>query len=352
MAYYQGLKYQEIADALDIPLGTVKSRLHAALVKLHEAWDDRVPAPSRGGRGRLTDGRTAVEENLLGHLLKANDPATQRAVEQRLASDPAAVRDLARLRAALAPLEADRAEADPPADLWVRTLAARGRAHRRHRGARPPRGGGPDRGRDPRAAAVAGRPPRRRRPDHPGPAGRARADCRRPGGGTWWPSSACPCRSWPWCCRPSCTSAEKSRQLACQNAMRQVLPGGRRVHGHERRASSRGCADGQPAARPRRRPEAGRVPARRTSGSPARRPRRTRPPRSPWRPTRTRSGSGTRRGQLRGLDRGPRQRPDADPGRRPGPAGGDGRARSTTAAGRTCCSPAATSGSARRPPSG
>ena len=39
----------EIADALDIPLGTVKSRLHAALVKLHEAWDDRVPAPSRGG---------------------------------------------------------------------------------------------------------------------------------------------------------------------------------------------------------------------------------------------------------------------------------------------------------------
>jgi RNA polymerase sigma-70 factor (ECF subfamily) len=38
LAYYQGLKYQEIADALEIPLGTVKSRLHAALTKLHEAW--------------------------------------------------------------------------------------------------------------------------------------------------------------------------------------------------------------------------------------------------------------------------------------------------------------------------
>jgi RNA polymerase sigma-70 factor (ECF subfamily) len=38
LVYFQGLKYQEAADALSIPLGTVKSRLHAAVLKLHEAW--------------------------------------------------------------------------------------------------------------------------------------------------------------------------------------------------------------------------------------------------------------------------------------------------------------------------
>jgi len=38
LGYYQGLKYQEIADVLDIPLGTVKSRLHTALKRLQETW--------------------------------------------------------------------------------------------------------------------------------------------------------------------------------------------------------------------------------------------------------------------------------------------------------------------------
>jgi len=44
LAYYQGLKYREIADIMGIPVGTVKSRLHAALTKLNEAWTAQ-PSP-------------------------------------------------------------------------------------------------------------------------------------------------------------------------------------------------------------------------------------------------------------------------------------------------------------------
>ena len=36
LAYHQDLKYREIAEILKIPVGTVKSRLHAALSKLQE----------------------------------------------------------------------------------------------------------------------------------------------------------------------------------------------------------------------------------------------------------------------------------------------------------------------------
>ncbi len=38
LVYFQGLKYREVAEVLDVPVGTVKSRLNSAISKLAEAW--------------------------------------------------------------------------------------------------------------------------------------------------------------------------------------------------------------------------------------------------------------------------------------------------------------------------
>jgi RNA polymerase sigma-70 factor (ECF subfamily) len=43
LAYFQQLSYAQIADELDIPLGTVKSRLHAAVAAFAKAWRDQHP---------------------------------------------------------------------------------------------------------------------------------------------------------------------------------------------------------------------------------------------------------------------------------------------------------------------
>ena len=45
LVYYQGLKYREAADVLGIPVGTVKSRLHAAVQRLGLLWDETHAPP-------------------------------------------------------------------------------------------------------------------------------------------------------------------------------------------------------------------------------------------------------------------------------------------------------------------
>jgi RNA polymerase sigma-70 factor (ECF subfamily) len=41
LVYFQGLKYSQAAQALGIPIGTVKSRVHQALTRLRQAWPEK-----------------------------------------------------------------------------------------------------------------------------------------------------------------------------------------------------------------------------------------------------------------------------------------------------------------------
>lgn len=56
LGYFQKLSYAQIADSLAIPLGTVKSRLHAAVASFAESW--KLACERRSG-GRETKSRTS-----------------------------------------------------------------------------------------------------------------------------------------------------------------------------------------------------------------------------------------------------------------------------------------------------
>lgn len=43
LVFFRGLKYQEAADVLSLPVGTVKSRMHAAFAKLRAIWAETHP---------------------------------------------------------------------------------------------------------------------------------------------------------------------------------------------------------------------------------------------------------------------------------------------------------------------
>jgi RNA polymerase sigma-70 factor (ECF subfamily) len=44
LAYYHEMKYQDIGEVLGLPLGTVKSRMHAAMGKLAEILKGATPS--------------------------------------------------------------------------------------------------------------------------------------------------------------------------------------------------------------------------------------------------------------------------------------------------------------------
>jgi RNA polymerase sigma-70 factor (ECF subfamily) len=48
LSYFHQFPYKEISDILQIPLGTVKSRLHAAVAYFADRWKNRIPRTSGG----------------------------------------------------------------------------------------------------------------------------------------------------------------------------------------------------------------------------------------------------------------------------------------------------------------
>ncbi|MDZ7616362.1 MAG: sigma-70 family RNA polymerase sigma factor, partial [Patescibacteria group bacterium] len=44
LVYFQGMKYREAAEVMSVPVGTVKSRLHAAIQKLNEVFSRTPPS--------------------------------------------------------------------------------------------------------------------------------------------------------------------------------------------------------------------------------------------------------------------------------------------------------------------
>jgi RNA polymerase sigma-70 factor, ECF subfamily len=57
LAYFQKMSYAQISDLFDIPLGTVKSRLHAAVASFARHWQSQMEqSKNNGGQGSATAG--------------------------------------------------------------------------------------------------------------------------------------------------------------------------------------------------------------------------------------------------------------------------------------------------------
>ena len=50
LSYFQKLSYNQIADSLQLPLGTVKSRLHASVANFADAWKTSLERQSQRTR--------------------------------------------------------------------------------------------------------------------------------------------------------------------------------------------------------------------------------------------------------------------------------------------------------------
>ncbi len=61
LAYFQKMSYQQLADSFEIPLGTVKSRLHAAVAAFAKAWQTQLEKARESGELGHSGGRELAQ---------------------------------------------------------------------------------------------------------------------------------------------------------------------------------------------------------------------------------------------------------------------------------------------------
>lgn len=77
LSYFQRLSYNQIADSLEIPLGTVKSRLHSAVAAFAQAWKD-ARRPERGGESIAERETGHSSQPPAEHARPPHEPARRR----------------------------------------------------------------------------------------------------------------------------------------------------------------------------------------------------------------------------------------------------------------------------------
>ncbi|MGE5754448.1 MAG: sigma-70 family RNA polymerase sigma factor [Planctomycetaceae bacterium] len=125
LAYYQGLKYHEIAEVLGIPVGTVKSRLHSAIAKLRamarEAYVVEARTSSRRGDPmeppEMREGDPMEPPEMLDYVLGLLDGPQREQAERAIAADPPLAEALTHLAHSLGQLLDDGREVELPAEL-------------------------------------------------------------------------------------------------------------------------------------------------------------------------------------------------------------------------------------------
>ena len=116
LSYFHEFPYKEIAEMLNVPLGTVKSRLHAALKHFAKQWKEQVER--EGHVEQKTEETSLMMDFLLGQMDQSEEKSFRERIETEVRLQSLR-EDVANTLKALRLLP----DIEPPAHLAERTIA-------------------------------------------------------------------------------------------------------------------------------------------------------------------------------------------------------------------------------------